>query len=82
MLENSIYNKLYNLACLWSRTQIAIIKKQKHFSLPDHQFPGNLIIAFCFCEGKKEGDKDKFVVTFVGVIVAIIFIKYFFSASQ
>ena len=44
-------------------------KKQKYFSLADHQLAENLILVF----GQKR-DKSKLVTTFLGIIVTIIII--------
>ena len=47
-------------------------KKQKYFSLPDHQLAENLIFVLVFKKGQKE-DKGEFVTKSVGIIVTIIF---------
>ena len=43
-------------------------KKQKHFSLPDHQLVEYLILVF----ERTDRNKNEFVTKFVGIIVTII----------
>ena len=40
------YKSLLNSAWLWSRARLALNKKQKYFSLPDHQLAENQILVF------------------------------------
>ena len=46
---------LLNSAWLWSRARLAINKKQKYFSLPDHQLAENLTLVFGLQERTKRG---------------------------
>ena len=50
-LSKYICKSLLNLAYLWSRARFVIKKKQKCFSLQDHQLAENLILVFGFYEG-------------------------------
>ena len=47
-------------------------KKQKYYSLPDHQLAENLILVLICKKGQKVHKKD-FVTKSVGIIVTIIF---------
>ena len=52
--RNFVYKGLLNSACLWSGARLAINKKQKYFSLPDHQLSENQIIVFWFEKNEKK----------------------------
>ena len=49
----SFCKSLLNSTYLWSSVQLAINKKQKYFSLPDHQLGENLALVFGFYEKTK-----------------------------
>ena len=49
-----------------------LTKKQKYFSLPDHQLLKTRFLFLVYKKGEKE-DKSKFVTRFVGITVTIIF---------
>ena len=63
-----------NAACLWSRAQFAINKRQKYFLLPDHQHAENLILVFVFYK-RKNKDKRGFVTKYAEIICTIMFMK-------
>ena len=44
--KKKLYKTWLNLVCIWRRVQLAINKKQKHFSLPDHQLPKSMVFVF------------------------------------
>ena len=48
------YNTNRNSVYLWSRARLAINKKQKYFSLPDHQLTEALVLVFGFYEKTKQ----------------------------
>ena len=50
-------------------------KKQKYFSLPDHQHAEHLILVFGYYKKGQKEDKSDFVTKSVGIIVAIIFMQ-------
>ena len=66
--RKSIYKSLLNSVYLWDRARLAMNKKQKYFSWPDHQLAENLILVFGFYEGQIK-DKSEFVTKVVGIIV-------------
>ena len=68
------YKSLMNAACLWSRAQFAINKKQKYFLLPDHQHSENLILVFGFFK-RKNKDKREFVTKYAEITCTIILMK-------
>ena len=47
-------------------------KKQKHFSIPDHQLAETLIFIIAVYE-KTNKNKIEFLIIFVGIIVKIVF---------
>ena len=49
-----LYKSILGSACLWSRVRLTINKKQKYFSLADHQLTENLILDG-FYERKTKG---------------------------
>ena len=67
-----LYTNLMNLAGLWSRARLAINKRQKYFSIRDHQLLETWFLLLVFTKGKKE-DKNKFVTKSVRLMVMIIF---------
>ena len=73
-MKKAFYKSLLSSGYLWRRAQLAINKKQKYFSLLDHQLAKNVILVFGFYERTKKGIKATFLTTFVGIIVMIIFI--------
>ena len=48
--RNNMSESLLNSVYLWSRARLAINKKQKYFSLPDHQLAETFILVFDFYE--------------------------------
>ena len=67
-LKKIINKSLLNLALLWNRARLAISKKkQKHFSLPDHQLSEILY-------QRKQRDKKVIVYKFLGIMITITLI--------
>ena len=55
-----------------SRARLIINKRQKYFSLPDHQLAENQILVSGFCKKRQKDDKSEFVTNSVAIIVKII----------
>ena len=51
--NNMLDSSFWKGTCLWIGAQLAINKKQKHFSLIDSQLAGNLILFFSFYKRTK-----------------------------
>ena len=75
-MRKSFYKSILNSAWLWSRRWLPINKKQKYFSLPNHQLAENLILA-----EKKQG-LSEFLTKFVEIRFMIIFIYKSLSNSM
>ena len=69
-MQENPFIKVYWIRYTFEIAQLAINKKQKYFSWPDHQLAENLILVFGFYEGKIK-DKSEFVTKVVGIIVTI-----------
>ena len=67
------YKNLLNLRCIQGKVRLNMNKNEKYFSLPNHPLAKNLIIVSGIYERMK-GEKIEFVIKFVGIIVAIVFI--------
>ena len=59
--------------------RLAISKKQKYFSLPDHMLLKTLILFFSFKEQK--ADKNEFATKFEQMTIVALFAKSCFSNS-
>ena len=68
--RNFLFKSLLNSACLRSKLRLAINKKQKYFSLPDHKLSKNTIY-FGLYERTEKGLKPACQV--IGIKVIIIF---------
>ena len=53
IIPEKSFIKVLNLGCLWSKARLAMNKKQKYFSLPDHQLAKTSIFVFGFIGGTK-----------------------------